>query len=124
MPSINKESIFIWGGSTAAGHHAVQLTALSGLRVFVAASPTVHSDLKRIGAEACFDYNDPDIVFKVKEASSDSVMYGLDTVCERGSTEHVIVSCSNYVSIVCVLKLWVQGCYWPNGRICDHSAVR
>lgn len=91
-PSTDKEIILIWGGSTAVGHHAVQLAAHSGLRVFVTASPSAHATLKELGAEACFDYKDSDVVAKLKEASGDRIVYGFDTVVEKGSTEHVVVS--------------------------------
>lgn len=110
-PSSKKESILIWGGSTAVGHHAIQLAALSGLRVFVTASPSVHADLKKLGAEAAFDYKDPDIVSKVKDASGDSIKYGLDTVGEQGSTANLIVSRSYSTHIALVLTIRMQGCY-------------
>ncbi|KAF9068864.1 chaperonin 10-like protein [Rhodocollybia butyracea] len=90
-PNPKRETIFIWGGSTAVGHHAVQLAALAGLRVFVTASPAVHEDLKALGAEACFDYKDTDVVKKVLAAAGEEdIIYGLDAVCEKGSTDNCI----------------------------------
>ncbi|KAF9068920.1 chaperonin 10-like protein [Rhodocollybia butyracea] len=90
-PNPRRETILIWGGSTAVGHHAVQLAALSGLRVFVTASPAAHEELKTLGAEACFDYKDTDVVKKIQAAAGDEdIIYGLDTACERGSTDNCV----------------------------------
>ncbi|KAF9067061.1 chaperonin 10-like protein [Rhodocollybia butyracea] len=87
-PNPKRESIVIWGGSSAVGHHAVQLAALSGLKVFVTASPDVHDELKALGAEACFDYKDADVAKKILAAAGEEdILYGLDTRCEKGSTD-------------------------------------
>ena len=83
----------IWGGSTAVGHHAVQLAALSGLKVFVTASPAAHAELKALGAEACFDYKAPDVVKQIQAAAGEEgIIYCLDTVTEKGSTDACVVS--------------------------------
>jgi len=90
-PSPKREAILIWGGSTAVGHHAVQLAALSGLRVFVTASPAAHEELKTLGAEGCFDYKDTDVVKKIQAAAGEEgIIYGLDTACEKGSTDNCV----------------------------------
>jgi NADPH:quinone reductase-like Zn-dependent oxidoreductase len=87
-----KEKILIWGGSTAVGHHAVQLAALSGLEVIVTASPSAHAELKELGAAHCVDYKDPDVVVKIREAGGpEGIIYALDTVAEYGSTDAAIV---------------------------------
>lgn len=93
-PSSNApQTILIWGGSTAVGHHAVQLAHLSGVRVFVTASPDTHAHLKELGADETFDYKDADVVSKIQKAAGEKgVTLGLDTVAERGSTEKVIDS--------------------------------
>jgi NADPH:quinone reductase-like Zn-dependent oxidoreductase len=87
-----REKILVWGGSTAVGHHAVQLAARSGLDVFVTASPAAHAELKALGAAHCFDYKDADVVAKIREAAGeDGIIDGLDTVVEHGSTDAVVV---------------------------------
>ncbi|KAI5889058.1 GroES-like protein [Schizophyllum commune H4-8] len=85
------EKILIWGGSTAVGHHAIQLAKLSGLTTFVTASPAVFPELKALGADQLFDYRDPDVVAKIVEAAgSDGIIYALDTVSENGTTDAVV----------------------------------
>lgn len=34
--------------------------------------------MKGLGADVVFDYKDPDVVKKLKEATGDSIQYGLD----------------------------------------------
>ncbi|KAL1672235.1 chaperonin 10-like protein [Schizophyllum commune] len=85
------ESILIWGGSTAVGHHAVQLAKLSGLKVFVTASPAAWDELKALGADHTFDYKDSEVVAKITAAAGpDGIIYGFDTVAEKGSTDAVV----------------------------------
>ncbi|KZV61857.1 GroES-like protein [Peniophora sp. CONT] len=85
------EKILIWGASTAVGHHAVQLAALSGLEVYATASPAVHADIKALGAAHVFDYRDSDVASKIKEAAGDQgIVYAFDTVAENGSAEATI----------------------------------
>ncbi|TFK98994.1 chaperonin 10-like protein [Pterulicium gracile] len=85
------QTILIWGASTSVNHHAFQLAHLSGLRVFVVASPDTHAHLKSLGADETFDYKDEDVVRKILEAAGEGgVTLGLDGVVEKGSTEKVI----------------------------------
>ena len=91
------EKILIWGASTAVGHHAVQLAALSGLEVYATASPAVHDDIKALGATHVFDYKDPNVAAKIKEAAGpQGIIYAFDTVAEKGSTEATIVRAATF----------------------------
>lgn len=91
-PITTQTSILIWGGSTAVGHHAVQLAALSGYKVFVTASPAAFEDLKALGASELFDYKDPDVAQKIKAAAGEQgITLAVDTVSENGTTELVVV---------------------------------
>ncbi|KAE9401298.1 GroES-like protein [Gymnopus androsaceus JB14] len=94
-PITTQTSILIWGGSTAVGHHAVQLAALSGYKVFVTASPAAFEDLKALGASELFDYKDPDVAQKIKAAAGEQgITLAVDTVSENGTTELVVASLS------------------------------
>ncbi|VDC06799.1 unnamed protein product [Peniophora sp. CBMAI 1063] len=90
------EKILIWGGSTAVGHHAIQLAALSGLEVYATASPSAHEYVKALGASRVFDYKDPDVVSKIREAAGEQgIIYGLDSVSEQSSTTSTIDAMSS-----------------------------
>ncbi|KZV73105.1 GroES-like protein [Peniophora sp. CONT] len=90
------EKVLIWGGSTAVGHHAIQLAALSGLEVFATASPSAFDDVKALGASHVFDYKDPEVVAKIQEAAGEKgIIYAFDTVSEKGSTNSTIDAMSS-----------------------------
>lgn len=67
--------------------YAIQLAKLAGLKVATTASPKKHSLLKSLGADVILDYKDSDISQKLREATSDSISYGLDTIAEKGSIQ-------------------------------------
>ncbi|KAG7285046.1 hypothetical protein NEMBOFW57_009666 [Staphylotrichum longicolle] len=53
--------IFIYGGSTAAGLFAIQVAKLAGCTVITTASPHSTDLVTSYGADAVFDYHDPDV---------------------------------------------------------------
>ncbi|KAL1745027.1 chaperonin 10-like protein [Schizophyllum fasciatum] len=85
------DAILIWGGSTAVGHHAVQLAKQSGLTVFATASPAAWDTLKALGADHTFDYKAPDVVAQITGTpGADRLVLALDTVAEKGSTDAAV----------------------------------
>ncbi|KAF2009697.1 GroES-like protein [Aaosphaeria arxii CBS 175.79] len=80
-------SILIYGASTATGTLAVQFAKLSGLEVIATSSPHNFDLLKSLGADQVFDYKDPDVGAKIREATNDELYYVFDTISEHGSPE-------------------------------------
>lgn len=78
-------SILIYGASTATGTLAVQYAKLSGCKVYATASPHNFDLLKRLGADAVFDYKDPDCGAKIRAATNDSLHLVFDTFAEGAS---------------------------------------
>ncbi|THG97000.1 hypothetical protein EW026_g4939 [Hermanssonia centrifuga] len=72
------EWILIYGGSGSVGMFAIQLAHLAGYKVVTTASPRNLELCKSLGADAVFDYNDPDVVNQIKEATNDSLHKALD----------------------------------------------
>ncbi|KZT68234.1 GroES-like protein [Daedalea quercina L-15889] len=72
--------VFIYGGSTSVGQYATQLVHLSGYKVATVASPRNHELCRTLGADFVADYNDPDAVRKIKDATGDSIGLALDTL--------------------------------------------
>ena len=66
-PASTPFPILIYGGSSATGALAIQYAKLSGAHVITTASAHNHSYLKSLGADACFDYRDPDCAKKIRE---------------------------------------------------------
>ncbi|QIW95910.1 hypothetical protein AMS68_001428 [Peltaster fructicola] len=77
--------VLIYGGSTATGTLAVQYAKLSGAKVIATCSPRNFDLLKSLGAEATFDYNDPECAKKIREYTNDSLDVVLDCIAEGDS---------------------------------------
>jgi len=96
------ETILIYSGATSVGMYAIQLAKASGLKVVTTASEDNHEYLKSIGADAAFDYKDPQVGEKVKK--SYTITKALDCVSEKGSTK-VAASCMDSGLIVNLLPV-------------------
>ncbi|GAB1317013.1 Enoyl reductase (ER) domain-containing protein [Madurella fahalii] len=64
----DKQAVLIWGGASSVGTFAVQSARALGFRVYVTASPKHHSYIKRLGADAVFDYKASDVVAQIVAA--------------------------------------------------------
>jgi len=82
-----EEWVFVYGGSSSVGQYAIQLAHLSGYKVVTTASPRNFELVKSLGADAAFDYKDPEVVQKVKAATGDSIKAALDTISLKDSQE-------------------------------------
>lgn len=80
-------SILIYGASTATGSLAVQFAKLSGLEVIATASPHNFDFVKSLGADQVFDYSEPNVGAKIREATNDDLHLVFDTISEKGSPE-------------------------------------
>lgn len=82
------DSILIWGGATATGVLAIQVAKLVyKLNVIATASPKNHQYLKDLGADHVVDYNDPDVVNKIKAIGK--VKFALDTISDKSTYQTV-----------------------------------
>ncbi|KAF9003758.1 GroES-like protein [Hymenopellis radicata] len=87
--------ILIWGAATACGHQAVQLARLAGLQVIATASSRNHAAILSMGAIACEDYKDPNIVAKLKAAAGGNpITFAIDCVGTDGSSDRVVEAMS------------------------------
>ncbi|KAK0527925.1 Zinc-binding oxidoreductase alcohol dehydrogenase [Tilletia horrida] len=86
------EAVFIWGGATSIGWHAIQLAKLLGLKVLTVASSKHHATLREIGADEVYDYKDVDVVDRLKKTVQEwgNVKYGFDAVTGGGTTENSV----------------------------------
>jgi len=87
--SSKNEWILVWSGATSVGQYVIQLAKLAGLRVATTASEKRWNLMRNLGADVTLDYKDPDVVRKLKEATSDEIQYGIDCISENGSVEIV-----------------------------------
>ncbi|KAK3381177.1 chaperonin 10-like protein [Podospora didyma] len=59
------KSVLVWGGSSAVGSNAIQLTTAAGYDVIATCSKNNFDYVKGLGAVAVFDYKDPDVTEKL-----------------------------------------------------------
>jgi NADPH:quinone reductase-like Zn-dependent oxidoreductase len=85
-PAPRDEVVVIWGGATAVGGNAIQLASAAGYRVIATASAKNHERMKGLGAEAVFDYRDPQAPNRIIEAVGGSAVAGILAVAV-GSAE-------------------------------------
>jgi NADPH:quinone reductase-like Zn-dependent oxidoreductase len=87
-------NILIYGGATATGTLAIQLAKLSGLRVVTTCSETNRNLMFELGADAVFDYRDPEVGDQIREDTDDTLEFVLDTI----STPQSAAICSAAIS--------------------------
>ncbi|KAL1853868.1 hypothetical protein Plec18170_005260 [Paecilomyces lecythidis] len=84
-PIADPVPILIYGGSTATGTLAIQFAKLSGYKILTTCSPYNFDLVKRLGAEAAFDYNDPNVADTIRQYTNNALKLVLDTISLEGS---------------------------------------
>lgn len=69
----------------AVGFFAIQLAHLAGYKVATTASPRNFDLVRSLGADAVFDYRDPDVVAEIKQVTGGSLTRALDAISDRAS---------------------------------------
>ncbi|EQB49313.1 hypothetical protein CGLO_11346 [Colletotrichum gloeosporioides Cg-14] len=83
--SSNGASVLIWGGSSVVGYFAVQLARLHGYEVITTCSPQNFDKVKSAGATLAFDYNDEEVISRIREAVPD-LEHVFDTIGNASSS--------------------------------------
>ncbi|KAH0538122.1 hypothetical protein FGG08_005284 [Glutinoglossum americanum] len=79
-PTETRLPILIYGGSTATGTLAIQFAKLSGYTVVTTCSPRNFELVKSLGADAAFDYNDPNCAAEIRKFTSNRLFYVFDCI--------------------------------------------
>ncbi|KNG83239.1 protein TOXD [Aspergillus nomiae NRRL 13137] len=80
--------ILIYGGSTATGTLAIQFAKLSGYTVLTTCSPHNFDLVKRLGADAVFDYRDPGSAAEIRKYTNNKLKFVFDTISLKESAEY------------------------------------
>ncbi|KAB8238569.1 zinc-binding alcohol dehydrogenase family protein [Aspergillus alliaceus] len=80
--------ILIYGGSTATGTLAIQFAKLSGYKVLTTCSPHNFDLVKRLGADAVFDYKDPNSAAEIRKYTDNKLKLVLDTISLEASAKY------------------------------------
>ncbi|KAF5855191.1 hypothetical protein ETB97_009745 [Aspergillus alliaceus] len=87
FPIKDAQHLLIYGGSTATGTLAIQFAKLSGYRVLTTCSPRSFELVKSLGADAVYDYNDPNTAAEIRKATANKLKYVLDTISLESSAK-------------------------------------
>ncbi|RAH70537.1 zinc-binding alcohol dehydrogenase family protein [Aspergillus aculeatinus CBS 121060] len=86
-PTTTREPLLIYGGSTATGALAIQFAKLSGYQVLTTCSPHNFDLVKQLGADAAFDYKDPDTPAAIRRYTDNKLRLVLDTISVEASAK-------------------------------------
>jgi NADPH:quinone reductase-like Zn-dependent oxidoreductase len=75
-PEKQDRTVIIWGGSSSVGSCAIQLAVASGLDVVTTASSRNFDYVKKLGANAAYDYHDNDVEDQVVNALEGKTIVG------------------------------------------------
>jgi NADPH:quinone reductase-like Zn-dependent oxidoreductase len=96
--------VLVWAGSTSVGQYVIQLAKSAGCFVITTASPTRHDYLKELGADACFNYKDFNVVSQIKQVAKDNLAYAFDCISDKESIKQVCAALTgNNSQVVTVL---------------------
>ncbi|MFX0541224.1 NADPH:quinone reductase [Roseovarius sp. S4756] len=70
---VSGQTLLVSGGAGAVGHNAVQLAKWGGARVIATCSEDAMDRVRAAGADAVFDYRDPELAAKVTDASDGGI---------------------------------------------------
>lgn len=99
LPSLDPKplgrTILLWGGSSSVGGNAVQLAAAAGARVITTASKHNFDYVKSLGADAVYDYNDPECINQLKAELKEG-----DYVADCISSPEAQAACADILSSI------------------------
>ncbi|KIM99671.1 hypothetical protein OIDMADRAFT_42719 [Oidiodendron maius Zn] len=84
-PVAQPEPLLIYGGSTATGTLAIQMAKLSNYQVITTCSPHNHDLVKSLGADAAFDYKDPNAAAEIRKFTNNKLKFVFDTISIESS---------------------------------------
>ncbi|RLL95973.1 hypothetical protein CFD26_101125 [Aspergillus turcosus] len=81
----NRETILVYGGSTASGSWIIQFAKLAGFAVLTTCSPANLDLVRQHGADEVFDYHDPMCAQKIREHTNNTLRIVCDTIATQES---------------------------------------
>ncbi|KAJ5819951.1 hypothetical protein N7474_005542 [Penicillium riverlandense] len=93
-PIKDQTPILIYGGSTATGTLAIQFAKLSGYKVLTTCSQHNFDLVRRLGADAVFDYKDPKSADEIRKSTNNNLKLVFDCISLEASAKF----CDNALS--------------------------
>ncbi|KAF4956246.1 hypothetical protein FSARC_11645 [Fusarium sarcochroum] len=101
--SADKASLLIWGGNTTVGYFAIQLAKLYNIEVATTCSPRNFDKARQAGATHVFDYNDEEVIPKIKTALP-NLRHVFDTVGNETSSATAAEAIDNPEGVLCTVR--------------------
>ncbi|KAM0437836.1 hypothetical protein ACHAPT_002201 [Fusarium lateritium] len=101
--SAKQPPLLIWGGSTAVGQFAIQFAKLHNIEVATTCSPRNFKLAQNAGASHVFDYNDEQVISKIKTALPD-LQHVFDTIGNTTSSATGAQAISNAGGMLCTVR--------------------
>ncbi|KLP09769.1 MIS1-C1-tetrahydrofolate synthase precursor, mitochondrial [Fusarium fujikuroi] len=98
-----KPAVLIWGGSSSVGLYAIQIARFNGLQVITTCSPKHHDLVKLYGAAEAFDYRDPQVVERIRQAAP-GLRYVFDTIGNTTSSNTASLAISHQDGVLCTVR--------------------
>ncbi|OOQ91706.1 Protein TOXD [Penicillium brasilianum] len=87
-PITDSTPILIYGGSTATGTLAIQFAKLSGYKVLTTCSPHNFDLVTGLGADAVFDYKDPQSAAEIRKLTDNNLKLVFDCISLEASAKY------------------------------------
>ncbi|CAG7561094.1 unnamed protein product [Fusarium equiseti] len=101
--STEKAALLIWGGNTTVGYFAIQLARLYNIEVATTCSPRNFEKVRQAGATHVFDYNDEDVIAKIRHALP-NLKRVFDTVGNETSSATAARAISGKEGLLCTVR--------------------
>ncbi|KZV68034.1 dehydrogenase [Peniophora sp. CONT] len=94
---VTSESIplLVYGASTSVGLYVLQVAKASNFKTYALCSPKNFDLVKSFGADAVYDYRDPEAANKIRAASDGKIQAAIDTISEHGSAKIIVSALSS-----------------------------
>ncbi|PNP84198.1 hypothetical protein FNYG_02886 [Fusarium nygamai] len=99
----DESSLLIWGGNTTVGYFAIQLAKLHNIEVATTCSPKNFDKMRQAGATHVFDYNDEEVVSKIR-SEVPNLQHVFDTVGNETSSATAARSISQPEGVLCTVR--------------------
>jgi len=110
VPAHVDTPILIWGAASSVGQYAIQILNFYGYKRLIATASSEHHEyLKKLGAAACFDYRNADVVQKlldhvdVQTAGEPKFPFIIDCICSKKGSLTPISKIAQSGSIVAAM---------------------
>ncbi|KAL1885450.1 putative secondary metabolism biosynthetic enzyme [Paecilomyces lecythidis] len=101
--STKKPPVLIWGGNSTVGYFAIQLAKLYNIEVATTCSPKSFDKARQMGATHVFDYNDPDVIPKIKSVLP-NLGHVFDTIGNASTSTTAADAISNPKAVLCTVR--------------------